>query len=116
MEAGSKKAMTATCALTDSVALPAHQPEIGLAEPMVEGNLALVVDNSDRDQTTDPADDNTVANSNRPSRSHLRLVKPEVREREERSEVWETDAHWLRNPVIFMGLCLIVMVMLILFW
>jgi len=26
------------------------------------------------------------------------------------------EKHWLRNPVVFMGLCLVVMVFLILFW
>lgn len=89
----------------------------GFAQPVIEGNLALVVDNSGRDlPSADDAVDTDSARKTR--RPHLRLLKPNKVENEARTEVWQgaEEAHWLRNPVIFMGLCLIVMVLLILFW
>ncbi|PKL44988.1 MAG: hypothetical protein CVV41_02560 [Candidatus Riflebacteria bacterium HGW-Riflebacteria-1] len=94
-------------------------PTTGFAQTSVDGNLALVIDNSDREmpegETDAAAGDAGARKSNRP---HLRLLKPDHSNSNARAEVWQNrdEAHWLRNPVIFMGLCLVVMVFLILFW
>ncbi len=90
----------------------------GYAQPQVEGNLALVVDNSGKDGfvTGEPVAEEVQ----KPSRKHLRLVKPTAAAASvpEASDNWKAqdERHWLYNPVIFMGLCLIAMVALILFW
>ncbi len=91
----------------------------GYAQTSIEGNLALVVDNSGKDGF------GTAENAEMPTRAaakkHLRLVKPATEvstDKVESGEAWKTneERHWLKNPVIFMGLCLVVMVFLILFW
>jgi len=84
------------------------------ASPAVEGNLALVVDNGDREDTGSEAPEkNTAA---RP-RKHLRLVKPSL-ERPANDDAWKTseERHWFKNPVLFMGISLVVMVFLVLSW
>jgi hypothetical protein len=82
----------------------------------IEGNLALVVDNSDRETDAPETDDSAVKPTIRPK---LRLLKSDRPVAEEPAkEIWNSteEQHGLRNPVIFMGLCLVVMVCLILFW
>ena len=93
----------------------------GFAQTAIEGNLALVVDNSGK-EGFNGASDNTgenVSEGKATGRRHLRLVKPQqaVAENTETGN-WKLheEKHWLRNPVVFMGLCLVVMVFLILFW
>jgi len=93
----------------------------GFAQTAIEGNLALVVDNSGK-EGFNGASDNTgenVSEGKATGRRHLRLVKtqPAVAENTETGN-WKLheEKHWLRNPVVFMGLCLVVMVFLILFW
>ncbi|MBU1108913.1 MAG: protein kinase [Candidatus Riflebacteria bacterium] len=88
---------------------------VGYAQVSVEGNLALVIDNSGKELPEDGSGDVAARKSSRP---HLRLLKPDHSNSSARAEVWQSsdDAHWLRNPVIFMGICLVVMVFLILFW
>ena len=93
----------------------------GFAQTAIEGNLALVVDNSGK-EGFNGASDNTgenVSEGKATGRRHLRLVKPQpaVAENTEAGN-WKLheEKHWLRNPVVFMGLCLVVMVFLILFW
>ena len=90
----------------------------GFAQTAIEGNLALVVDNSGKDIPAEGANDVDPVLSRKSKRPHLRLLKPNHDQEGNRAEVWQgtEEAHWLRNPVIFMGLCLVVMVMLILFW
>lgn len=88
----------------------------GFAETRVEGNLALVVDNSSRDSSGDTSVENEGP---RPAaRPKLRLVKSDKTPAPAAEPAWNNaeDHHWLRNPVIFMGICLVVMVFLILFW
>ncbi|EKD82813.1 MAG: hypothetical protein ACD_39C01079G0002 [uncultured bacterium] len=92
----------------------------GFAQASVEGNLALVIDNSDKDLPEAENDDRTET-GRKSTRPHLRLLKPDHsnnNSNDVRAEVWQSrdEVHWLRNPVIFMGLCLVVMVFLILFW
>lgn len=89
----------------------------GFAQTAIEGNLALVIDNSDRELPETGSDEGNVA-AQKSTRPHLRLLKPDHSNNSARAEVWQNrdEAHWLRNPVIFMGLCLVVMVFLILFW
>lgn len=88
----------------------------GYAEGRIEGNLALVVDNSARETT----DENTWAKEKPEisTRPKLRLIKSDKNETSEPVHMWSNseERHWLRNPVIFMGICLVVMVCLILFW
>jgi hypothetical protein len=90
----------------------------GFAQTAIEGNLALVVDNSGKDIPVEGANEIDPVSSRKSKRPHLRLLKPNHDQEGNRAEVWQgaEEAHWLRNPVIFMGLCLVVMVMLILFW
>lgn len=89
----------------------------GFASPSIEGNLALVADNSE-DETPTTGNDADAKISRRSSRQHLRLLKPDNNDSSARAEVWQGtgEVHWLRNPVIVMGLCLVFMVFLILFW
>lgn len=93
----------------------------GFAQAAVEGNLALVVDNTGKEGFSGNSDNTgeAVSESKTTGRRHLRLVKPQpaVTENPEAGN-WKLheEKHWLRNPVIFMGLCLVVMVFLILFW
>jgi len=87
----------------------------GFTENQVEGNLALASDKSDIDSRVAVAKPNSAMKV-RPS--HLRLVKPADSDKSVVGEAWDNsaEAHWLRNPVIFMGFCLVIMVALILFW
>lgn len=89
----------------------------GFAGSAIEGNLALAVDNSEDEMLT-AENDADIGMSRKSSRPHLRLLKPDHNNVSARAEVWQGtgEVHWLRNPVIFMGLCLVVMVFLILFW
>ncbi|MDD2999723.1 MAG: hypothetical protein PHV05_11730, partial [Candidatus Riflebacteria bacterium] len=91
---------------------------VGFAETGIEGNLALVVDNSGRDEgPAQTVSEKTATKS--AARSHLRLVKSETTPLPAaEASAWKNseDQHWLKNPVIFMGFCLAVMVFLILFW
>ena len=93
----------------------------GFAQAAVEGNLALVVDNTGKEGFSGNSDNagEAVSESKTAGRRHLRLIKPQPAAAE-KSEAgnWKLheEKHWLRNPVIFMGLCLVVMVFLILFW
>jgi len=111
------RVMTATQAQAQNYNQAENGMMNGFAQTAIEGNLALVVDNSGKELSADEevtADEAPVRKSKRP---HLRLLKPSHND-EGRAEVWQgtEEAHWLRNPVIFMGLCLVVMVLLILFW
>lgn len=93
----------------------AEDVSAGFAQAVTEGNLALVIDNSGKEL---PEDNNGANNATKSTRPHLRLLKPDHSNSSARAEVWQNsdEAHWLRNPVIFMGICLVVMVFLILFW
>ncbi|MDD3145943.1 MAG: protein kinase [Candidatus Riflebacteria bacterium] len=89
----------------------------GYGHTSIEGNLALVVDNSGRDSIGD----NAEMPAKSPGKKHLRLVKPVSATSNasvESGNAWKNqeERHWLQNPVIFMGLCLVAMVFLILFW
>lgn len=94
----------------------------GFAQTAVEGNLALVVDNTGKEGFSGTSDNagEAVPENKTTGRRHLRLVKPQTAtaEKAEADNTWkqQEEKHWLRNPVIFMGLCLVVMVFLILFW
>lgn len=93
----------------------------GFAQAAVEGNLALVVDNTGKEGFSGASDNNgeTVSEGKTTGRRHLRLVKPQAAaEKNVADNTWkqQDEKHWMRNPVIFMGLCLVVMVFLILFW
>ena len=93
----------------------------GFAQGAVEGNLALVVDNSGKEgfNGTPDSDADNVSESKATGRRHLRLVKPapvETANTDAGNWKLNEEKHWLRNPVLFMGLCLVVMVFLILFW
>ena len=85
--------------------------ETGVAETF-DGNLAL-----DSNQAADIASINdempTFKSSKRPA---LKLLKNNVPVSD--NQAWQDveETHWLRNPVIFMGSCLVVMILLILFW
>ena len=74
-----------------------------------DGNLALKVIAENKD----------VEFSEDSKKTALKLVKSTKPAASNRvsSDMWENEsAHWLRNPVIFMGSCLILMVFLIIFW
>jgi hypothetical protein len=94
----------------------------GFAQTAVEGNLALVVDNTGKEGFGGDSDNagETAAEGKNSARRHLRLVKPQAASAEKigADNAWkqQDEKHWLRNPVIFMGLCLVAMVFLILFW
>lgn len=111
-----KSACGVAVASCDSEEAPVQS--VGFAETGIEGNLALVVDNSGRDEgPAQTVNEKTAAKS--AARSHLRLVKSETTPvPAAEASAWKNseDQHWLKNPVIFMGLCLAVMVFLILFW
>ncbi|PKL49329.1 MAG: hypothetical protein CVV42_06460 [Candidatus Riflebacteria bacterium HGW-Riflebacteria-2] len=123
-ESTGSRSMTAAQAQAQGYDQADNNMVAGYAQTAIEGNLALVVDNSGRDLPPGDEDNATcdaaaeTGSARKSKRPHLRLLKPNHNEGEARAEVWQgtEDAHWLRNPVIFMGLCLIVMVMLILFW
>ena len=86
----------------------------GFAEQMIEGNLALVVDNTGREM---PPDGEETREECVVTRKHLRLVKSAVRPAK-LDDTWKSseERHWLKNPVLFMGITLVVMVFLVLFW
>ncbi|GAB1352990.1 hypothetical protein MASR1M12_17230 [Erysipelotrichia bacterium] len=94
----------------------------GFAQTAVEGNLALVVDNTGKEGFGGSSDNagEAVAEGKNSARRHLRLVKTQAASAEKigADNAWkqQDEKHWLRNPVIFMGLCLVAMVFLILFW
>lgn len=93
----------------------------GFAQTAIEGNLALVVDNSGKEGFNGASDNagENVSEGKATGRRHLRLVKPQPAAAENTdASNWKLheEKHWLRNPVLFMGLCLVVMVFLILFW
>ncbi len=90
----------------------------GYAQTAIEGNLALVVDNTGKEGFDGSDETQTQTQARQNARRHLRLVKPVPTEKPENDESWKAqeEKHWLKNPVIFMGLCLVVMVFLILFW
>ncbi len=80
-----------------------------------DGNLALALESQSGEEHDLSENPQRPVKNLRPA---LRLVKPSGKEKNAAAQVWENaeDHHWLRNPVIFMGLCLTVMVFLILFW
>lgn len=87
-------------------------------EAGVDGNLALFTAES----PFAASDDNTFADNlpAKVSRPRLKLVKSDknISGSSGAAAMWNNseERHWLRNPVIFMGICLMVMVFLILFW
>jgi hypothetical protein len=85
--------------------------EPGVAQAF-EGNLAL-------DSSLETIE--SSANDEMPSfkaarRPALKLLKNSVPASDNQAWQEAEEAHWLRNPVIFMGSCLVVMILLILFW
>lgn len=118
IEKSSPRVMTAAQAQLQGYDQVESEIVAGFAQPAIEGNLALVVDNSGKDIPAEGANEVDPVSSRKSKRPHLRLLKPNHDQEGNRAEVWQgaEEAHWLRNPVIFMGLCLVVMVMLILFW
>lgn len=114
----SVKVAASAAAVAIMTAEPAGEPSdlsAGFAEGQIEGNLALASEKNDSAELT-AAEKHGSAAKNRAV--HLRLVKPASAEKTVASEAWDNpeEAHWLRNPVIFMGFCLVIMVALILFW
>ena len=80
--------------------------------PLVDGNLALSADVA---KETDLAEKEVER--------HLKVIEtkieqPKVTVSNSAKELWNSndEVHWLRNPVLFMGSCLIIMILLILFW
>lgn len=96
-------------ATASSADLAQLQPGTG---EIISGNLALAAEESDSFNETDNSLP-VLKNSTRPP---LRLLKTDARPNTENrwSDVEET--HWLRNPVLFMGSSLLIMLLLILFW
>ena len=89
-------------------------PVIGSADYKTIGNLALVTNNSDNFGETFNYPENTSKKSEKPT---LRLVKPQsVSDKEEKALEWQEEGYSLKNPVIYMGILLAIMVALILFW
>ncbi|MFZ5952321.1 MAG: serine/threonine protein kinase [Candidatus Rifleibacteriota bacterium] len=86
---------------------------IGTGET-ISGNLALAAKDDEETGIPELNDDMPeLKNSRRPA---LRLLKNDDVSSDKK--VWNEaeETHWLRNPVIFMGLCLLIMVLMILFW
>lgn len=80
----------------------------GFAESCVEGNLALSTENNEFSTAQ--------ANKKYPQ---LRLVKSAnktVKSQKEQSKDWMEEHNIFKNPVVIIGMALIVMVLLILFW
>ncbi|HNX74491.1 MAG TPA: protein kinase [Candidatus Rifleibacterium sp.] len=112
-------ARAAIVSINRSADASADQQAPGFADTAIEGNLALVVDNSGKDGFDGPeATDEPMKNQ---SKRHLRLVKPAAADQADQPTApanWQgnDEKHWLYNPVLFMGICLTAMVFLILFW
>ncbi|MEW6708914.1 MAG: protein kinase [Candidatus Riflebacteria bacterium] len=86
---------------------------IGAADA-ISGNLALAAE-SDEEAGIPEVNDGLpeLKNSRRPA---LRLLQNDDVSTDKK--VWNEaeETHWLRNPVIFMGLSLFIMILMILFW
>lgn len=100
--------------------------ELGKAELSdglaIDGNLALVADNSAMfvNEESNPFA-HQMQKMPKPSspkqRPNLKIVKSEVAQaRETRDSEWEESSFSLKNPVVYLGLLLTIMVALILFW
>jgi serine/threonine protein kinase len=84
------------------------------ATEIVEGNLAVAP------APLENQFENTAPENKAAKKTGLKVVKLPERERttNQKTTTWndEEDSHWLRNPVLFMGTCLVMMVFLIIFW
>lgn len=87
---------------------------VGSAEYKTIGNLALVANSNDNTEETSDYAENTQKQPKKPT---LKLVKSQdVSEKEEKALEWQEEGYSLKNPVIYMGILLAIMVALILFW
>lgn len=117
----SKKSAPKTAAaasLNGTASAVNEETTVGTVEFRTEGSLALAVDNSDKF-------DNNASKpvSSKPHRPDLRLVKPLknknksiISKKEEQALEWQDDGLGLKNPVVYLGILLVIMVSLILFW
>lgn len=95
--------------------------EAGYAEPCVEGNLALAVDNEE-DENDEEAKKALV--TSKKSSSKLRVVKSSTTvkvsgkntQNQQESNEWAEDRNMFKSPVFIIGMVLAIMVTLILFW
>ncbi len=114
----------AVASLKDGSEKSKSETQMGTVEFKTEGTLALAVDNSEKfDSLPD-----TKVDSIKPHRPELRLVKPlknsnktinkvnKISKKEVKALEWQDEGMSLKNPVIYMGLLLAIMVALILFW
>ena len=81
----------------------------GYAESFIEGNLALSLDDKEN-STQNPETSNKTL-------PQLKLIKstPKIKTKKSSSE-WAEERNIFKSPVVLIGLALIVMVLLILFW
>ncbi len=112
------RSKAAVTALNKEVGLAKNEDklEFGKADLLMDGNLALVSDNSMAEEFKERGKVN-FSKTNKPERSHLRVVKPELKQTNscEDSE-WAETGMILKNPVVYLGIILVIMVALILFW
>jgi serine/threonine protein kinase len=100
---------TATLATSDRSDSKDSEIDTNIGTCETDGNLALKI----------VAENETLETTEDAKKPNLKLVKNPVQMNTGRasSEMWENESsHWLKNPVIFMGSCLIIMVFLIIFW
>ncbi len=89
----------------------AEEIQPGLNEA-ISGNLALAPAPSNDSDTTSPE----PLQMKNPRRPALKLIKPATAEANGQAWQGHEEVHWLRNPVIFMGITLFAMIALIIFW
>lgn len=98
--------LNAATASLDATAAEAFMTGSG---EVVDGNLALATDSQ-----AEEFNYTEMPSYKKSSRPALKVLQSN----ELPNKAWQEndETHWLRNPVLFMGFCLAVMVMLILFW
>ncbi|MGM0598184.1 MAG: serine/threonine protein kinase [Candidatus Rifleibacteriota bacterium] len=76
---------------------------------LIEGNLAVAKNTSENNFQPE------AENSARPN---LKVIKSDNQVIQDKGEIWsdEEDGHWMKNPLLFMSSCLIIMILLIVFW
>ncbi|GAB4269059.1 MAG: hypothetical protein Kow0029_04860 [Candidatus Rifleibacteriota bacterium] len=82
---------------------------------VVDGNLALAAE-EDGAAAEGAEFELSAKASKTPNKPKLKVLKFSASE--QNKELWNEseEVHWLRNPVLIMGTCLLVMILVILFW
>lgn len=87
--------------------------DIEIQDYAIDGNLALQPEL----EKNEVSKNTPKKNVKKTTKTNLRLVKAMPKRAIPKKKLWRGEnSHWLRNPLIIMGFCLIIMVLLVIFW